>query len=100
MLPPTIAAAEDLRQRHLRVAAAGQHVAVVAVVGGDLVVRSERGHQRQARPFLPDVQVEVGHELVLDEQADDGLLEAADGQHRFERLGLGHPAASSFPPSR
>ena len=82
-LPRGIAAlaAGELGHHAARGHAGGQHVAVVAVAGDDLVVGIENGLHADDDGFLADIEVaEAGDEAHAVELARL-LLEAADQQH-------------------
>ncbi len=99
-------AADDLRQHRAELAAARDHVAVVAMRGEHVVLGPERGAGADAARLLADIDVIVPADqvLVVGREVDHLLLGAADREHLREvlapcldgvRSGLGH-ALSPF----
>ncbi len=73
--------AGQLRHHALGVHAAGQHVAVVAVAGDDLVARLERHLHADHHGLLADVEVAEAADQAHAVHLAGLLLEAADQQH-------------------
>ncbi len=75
------AAAGQLRHDALGVHAAGQHVAVIAIAGDDLVARLDRHLHADHHRLLADIEVAEAADQPHAVQLAGLLLEAADQQH-------------------
>src|SRR6185312_11788275 len=77
-----VGAAGELGHDALRVHAGGDHVAVVAIAGDDLVAAFERHLHTDDDRFLADVEVAEAADQTHAVELARLLLEAADGEHR------------------
>ena len=82
------AAAGELGHDALRVHAAGEHVAVVAIAGDDLVALADRHLHADDDGFLADVEVAEAADQAHAVHLAGALLEAADEEHLREGVQL------------
>ncbi len=80
-----VRAAGQFRHHAFRVHAAGDHVAVVAIAGDDLVARLQRHLHADDDGFLADIEVAEAADQPHAVHLPGLLLEAADGQHQCGR---------------